>query len=70
MPSKTSLMSIRHIAVIFFLAGIIAGCTRSGESSSGRDPLTGTWGGDFGPAFYDKNVANATTVTLPDGRIS
>ena len=56
MPSKTSLMNTRHIAVIFFLACIIAGCSRSGESSSGRDPLTGTWVGDFGPAFYDRNT--------------
>src|SRR5215468_708258 len=56
MPSKTSLMNTRHIAVIFFLACIIAGCSRSGESSSGTDPLTGTWVGDFGPAFYDRNT--------------
>ena len=36
-----------------------AGCGRAAQTSrSGGDP-TGTWVGDFGPAFYDRN-----TITL------
>jgi hypothetical protein len=37
----------------------LASCAASGdvaEAETGSDPLTGTWVGDFGPAFYDRNT--------------
>jgi hypothetical protein len=41
------------VAVLFF-AGI-ASCTHSEEPLTG-DPFSGTWIGDFGPGFYDRNT--------------
>jgi hypothetical protein len=41
--------------VVFFAC--LASCSNSvGSQHSGGDPLTGTWVGDFGPAFYDRNT--------------
>jgi hypothetical protein len=37
----------------------LVSCTTVQSSQQGGDPLTGTWVGDFGPAFYDRN-----TITL------
>ena len=49
-------MAMRHTVVTFLVVCVIAGCSRSREPLSGGDPLTGTWIGDFGPAFYDRNT--------------
>lgn len=42
---------------------LVVSCSRTQGSEEdlqeGTDPLTGTWVGDFGPAFYDRN-----TITL------
>jgi len=38
---------------------LVASCARVQGSQGGGDSLTGTWVGDFGPAFYDRN-----TITL------
>jgi hypothetical protein len=35
---------------------LAASCSRAGDSAGSGDPLTGTWVGDFGPAFYDRNT--------------
>jgi len=35
---------------------VLASCGAFDASQSGGDPLTGTWVGDFGPAFYDRNT--------------
>lgn len=35
---------------------LLASCASSQISRQGGDPLTGTWVGDFGPAFYDRNT--------------
>jgi len=38
---------------------LVASCARVQGSQEGGDSLPGTWVGDFGPAFYDRN-----TITL------
>jgi hypothetical protein len=35
---------------------LLVSCGTSQGSQQGGDPLTGTWVGDFGPAFYDRNT--------------
>ena len=42
-------------ATLITLFAILISCSASDESQQG-DPLTGTWVGDFGPAFYDRNT--------------
>src|SRR5215510_13597413 len=47
-----------RVAVLAFLlvsCCVLASCARSEGSQEGGDP-TGTWVGDFGPAFYDRNT--------------
>jgi hypothetical protein len=36
--------------------GLAMSCARVQGSAEGTDPVTGTWVGDFGPAFYDRNT--------------
>ncbi|PYS51279.1 MAG: hypothetical protein DMG13_19065 [Acidobacteria bacterium] len=50
--------SLRLIALLLSFC-LVVSCTRAQGSQEGGDPLTGTWVGDFGPAFYDRN-----TITL------
>src|SRR5690349_21007503 len=54
---------MQRLMTVFLLAGFLAtvSCARlqgSQESADDLkgDPLTGTWVGDFGPAFYDRNM--------------
>jgi hypothetical protein len=47
---------MRYLGLTFILVCIVTGCSRPGESLHEGDPLTGTWIGDFGPAFYDRNT--------------
>ena len=45
--------------VVCLLLGLclVASCAPASQGSQeGGDPLTGTWVGDFGPAFYDRNT--------------
>jgi hypothetical protein len=36
---------------------LVVSCAPASQGSQeGGDPLTGTWVGDFGPAFYDRNT--------------
>ena len=46
----------RLLALLLLLSGIAVSCTRVQGSPEGSDPVTGTWVGDFGPAFYDRNT--------------
>ena len=46
----------RLLALFLLLSGIAVSCTRVQGSPEGSDPVTGTWVGDFGPAFYDRNT--------------
>jgi hypothetical protein len=44
-------------AIVLIVAGFtLAGCSRAPESELDKDPITGIWIGDFGPAFYDRNT--------------
>ena len=50
---------MRVLLYIFLLISlsVCASCKGDEESSaSSSDPLSGTWVGDFGPAFYDRNT--------------
>ena len=52
---------MKRLATLSLLVSILAAfsCSRvqGSESSEEKgDPLTGTWVGDFGPAFYDRNT--------------
>lgn len=47
-------MKVR-IALVLSLC-FIASCKRSGDSPATPESITGTWVGDFGPAFYDRNT--------------
>jgi hypothetical protein len=42
-----------HICILLGFS-LLVSC--SSQGSAKRDPLTGTWVGDFGPAFYDRNT--------------
>jgi hypothetical protein len=45
-----------YLASITMLCCLVS-CAGSGGSPETRgDPVTGTWIGDFGPAFYDRNT--------------
>ena len=46
-------MRVRLFAFLLVFFCVLAAC-KSGETAG--DPLTGTWVGDFGPAFYDRNT--------------
>src|SRR5438094_10294105 len=42
-----------------FLAGLLStaiACARLQGAQEGSDSISGTWIGDFGPAFYDRNT--------------
>ena len=44
-------------AIVLIVVGLgLAGCSSSDEAEFDKDPVTGTWIGDFGPAFYDRNT--------------
>src|SRR5438105_2536386 len=58
MAESESMKTIQGLCVVL-LFWLIAGCAHAQGSQSSGDPLTGTWVGDFGPAFYDRN-----TITL------
>jgi hypothetical protein len=45
-------LKLVQLAISFCL---LASCAASDNSKAGGDP-TGTWVGDFGPAFYDRNT--------------
>jgi hypothetical protein len=50
---------MKWLATLSLLVLICASCARmqGSEGSEQRgDPITGTWVGDFGPAFYDRNT--------------
>jgi hypothetical protein len=40
----------------FILSIILAACSASGNEPGTPESLNGTWVGDFGPAFYDRNT--------------
>lgn len=46
----------RLLTVAVLFCSIFVSCSHPGAPPSGGDPLTGTWVGDFGPAFYDRNT--------------
>src|SRR6266566_7339753 len=50
--------SLGLVSVLLSLC-LVASCARAQSAQQGGDPLTGTWIGAFGPAFYDRN-----TITL------
>jgi len=50
--------SLGLVSVLLSLC-LVTSCARVQGSQEGGDSLTGTWVGDFGPAFYDRN-----TITL------
>ena len=52
-------MKSPRLICLLLLSCLVASCARAQGSQEGGDPLTGTWVGDFGPAFYDRN-----TITL------
>jgi hypothetical protein len=43
-------------AVLIFICVLLSSCSASDDSQPQGDALTGTWVGDFGPAFYDRNT--------------
>ena len=47
-------MKVRIALVLGFC--LIASCGRRDDSSADPQSITGTWVGDFGPAFYDRNT--------------
>jgi hypothetical protein len=52
---------MKRLATLSLLVSILTGvsCSRvqgSQASEEKGDPITGTWVGDFGPAFYDRNT--------------
>jgi hypothetical protein len=48
-----------HVACLLLSLAFTPSCAAPDEIEAGGDPLTGTWVGEFGPAFYDRN-----TITL------
>ena len=52
------MISLRLVCVFVSLC-FFASCAPAQRLQEGGDSLTGTWVGDFGPAFYDRN-----TITL------
>src|SRR5438105_2288681 len=56
--NRKHMRDFRPICLVLLFC-ILASCARAQSAQQGGDPLTGTWIGDFGPAFYDRN-----TITL------
>ena len=58
-----------HLFCVALAVCIAAACARAPETSRGGRNPSGTWVGDFGPAFYDRNTIaldlqwNGTTLT-------
>ena len=48
-----------HMVSLLLSFCLALSCSRAQGLEERSDPLTGTWVGDFGPAFYDRN-----TITL------
>jgi hypothetical protein len=46
--------ALRKVGLLLSLC-FLASCSAS-ESPEETDPVSGTWVGDFGPAFYDRNT--------------
>jgi hypothetical protein len=49
-------MKFLFYALVFAFCCAIVACSASEDVADGGDPLSGTWVGDFGPAFYDRNT--------------
>ena len=50
-------MRVLFAALLLVSCFLLVACASSESADeSGGDPLTGTWVGDFGPAFYDRNT--------------
>jgi hypothetical protein len=47
-------MKLKLVLLVLSLA-LLVSCAGSNNAKTGGDP-TGTWVGDFGPAFYDRNT--------------
>lgn len=47
---------LRHVSLLAGLSFLMSCASSEGSHQQGGDPLTGTWVGDFGPAFYDRNT--------------
>src|SRR5438876_12416691 len=56
--NRKHMRAFRPICLVLLFC-ILVSCARAQSAQQGGDPLTGTWIGDFGPAFYDRN-----TITL------
>jgi len=44
-----------RVVLVVSCCCLLVSCAAS-NSSSATDPISGTWVGDFGPAFYDRNT--------------
>ncbi|PYS27362.1 MAG: hypothetical protein DMG11_16720 [Acidobacteria bacterium] len=56
---RSEALGMKGFNVVCLLLGLclVASCAPASQGSQeGGDPLTGTWVGDFGPAFYDRNT--------------
>jgi len=51
-------MKVLFLPLFLFISCLLVSCAASGDTNAGvtGDQLTGTWVGDFGPAFYDRNT--------------
>ena len=49
---------MKHLLAACLLIALCfsASCKSANSSPQSGDPVTGTWIGDFGPAFYDRNT--------------
>jgi hypothetical protein len=48
---------LRNWSTVFLLSMcLVASCHRRDDSPASPESITGTWVGDFGPAFYDRNT--------------
>ena len=51
------LTQLRNWSTVFLLSMcLVASCNRRDDSPASPESITGTWVGDFGPAFYDRNT--------------
>jgi hypothetical protein len=49
-------MRVALPAILFASCCLLLSCAAPDVYEEGGDPLSGTWVGDFGPAFYDRNT--------------
>jgi len=52
----TAFMKVVFLTALIMVFCLVGSCAKSEGNANGGGDINGTWVGDFGPAFYDRNT--------------